>query len=203
MAMDLSNYVDVATRLRTALERWPDLRVQETDSQVITVADATYLAVQVTVWRTADDTMPTVAWAWEPWPGRTPYTKNAEYMVAATSALGRALGYMGAAVAGGIATTDEIAARQDTSEPAKPAKPPRATIGGKAQRKPDMPAGDVGATSVQLASIAGLLTGLGYIDRADKLAEVGRLVGRQLEASTQLTHAEAHRVIQTLQDREP
>jgi hypothetical protein len=198
MAMDLSNYVDVATRLRTALERWPELRIQETGHQVVTIGDATYLAVTMTVWRNPDDTLPTVASAWEPWPGRTPYTRASEYMVAATSALGRALGYMGAAVAGGIATTDEIAARQD----AEPAKPAKVAVGGRAQRKQDTPAGDTGATPLQLATLASLLTGLGYIDRSDKLAEVVRLVGRPLEASTQLTHAEAQRVIVTLQERE-
>ena len=37
MAFNLDNYVDVPTRLAEALKRWPDLRIQETDNQVITM----------------------------------------------------------------------------------------------------------------------------------------------------------------------
>ena len=35
--MNLDNYVDVPTRLKLALEKWPDLRVAELDHEIIEV----------------------------------------------------------------------------------------------------------------------------------------------------------------------
>lgn len=130
MSFNLDGYVDVATRLRIALDRWPDLRVQEATPHP--VMDGTFLAVTVTVWRTADDPLPSVATAWEPFPGTTPYTRNSEAMNAGTSALGRALGYMGIGIDRSIASTNEIATR--TEERAhrpqtRPPQPPPAVAG--------------------------------------------------------------------------
>ena len=41
--MDLSNYVDVATRLKMALEQYPELRIQETNREFVEVGDRTAL----------------------------------------------------------------------------------------------------------------------------------------------------------------
>ena len=35
----MDNYVDVATRLKIAFERWPDMRIQETSREVIEMPD--------------------------------------------------------------------------------------------------------------------------------------------------------------------
>lgn len=90
----LADYVDVPHRLAEALKRWPDLRTQETDWETLTLGDSTYVAVTVTVWRTPDDPLPAIARSVEPYPGKTPYTRDSEWENAATSALGRAIGYM-------------------------------------------------------------------------------------------------------------
>jgi hypothetical protein len=117
MAFNLDNYVDVPTRLAEALKRWPDLRIQETDNQVITMPDgSTFIRCTVTVWRDVADPIPVIASAAEPFPGNTPYTKRSEYMVGMTSALGRALGYMGCGVAKSIASRNEVEARLDSHE---------------------------------------------------------------------------------------
>jgi hypothetical protein len=117
MAFNLDNYVDVPTRLAEALKRWPDLRIQETDNQVITMPDgSTFIRCTVTVWRDVADPIPVVASAAEPFPGNTPYTKRSEYMVGMTSALGRALGYMGCGVAKSIASRNEVEARLEGHE---------------------------------------------------------------------------------------
>ena len=117
MAFNLDNYVDVPTRLAEALKRWPDLRIQETDNQVITMPDgSTFIRCTVTVWRDIADPIPVVASAAEPFPGNTPYTKRSEYMVGMTSALGRALGYMGCGVSKSIASRNEVEARLDGHE---------------------------------------------------------------------------------------
>jgi hypothetical protein len=113
MAFSLDNYVDVATRLRLAFDKYPDLRVQETKREIVEMPDKScFIRCEVTVWRDASDPIPAVATACELYPGRTPYTKNSENEVGFTSALGRALGYMGFGIANALATRDEVQAAQ-------------------------------------------------------------------------------------------
>jgi hypothetical protein len=111
--MDLGDYVEVKDRLRAALERYPHLRVVEEHATITEVGDRQFLICRVAVHRTQDDPLPMVAAAWEPLPGRTPYTKDSELMVGMTSALGRALGYMGFGITKSIASANEVEARQD------------------------------------------------------------------------------------------
>jgi len=118
MAFNIDNYVDVPTRLAEALKRYPDLRIQETAAEVVTMPDgSTFYRCTITVWRDAADLIPSIATAAEPYPGKTPYTKNSEFMVGMTSALGRALGYMGFGISKSIASRNEIEARQDPKKP--------------------------------------------------------------------------------------
>ena len=118
MAFNIDNYVDVPTRLAEALKRYPDLRIQETAAEVVTMPDgSTFYRCTITVWRDAADLIPSIATAAEPYPGKTPYTKNSEFMVGMTSALGRALGYMGFGINKSIASRNEIEARQDPKKP--------------------------------------------------------------------------------------
>jgi len=126
MAFSIGDYVDVPTRLREALKKYPDLRIQETDAQVVTMPDgSTFYRCTVTVWRDATDPIPAIATAAEPYPGKTPYTKNSEFMVGMTSALGRALGYMGFGINKAIASQNEVAARaEQTDKPAAPRPAP-------------------------------------------------------------------------------
>lgn len=113
MAYDLGGYVDVPTRLRLALKDWPKLRIQETASTLEQIGEQLFMVCVVTVWRDETDPIPVIASAAEQIPGRTPYTRNAERMVGFTSALGRALGYMGYGIDKSIASHDEIKHRQD------------------------------------------------------------------------------------------
>lgn len=118
MAFNIDNYVDVPTRLKEALETHPNLRIQETAAEVVTMPDgSTFYRCTVTVWRDETDPLPAIATAAEPYPGKTPYTKNSEFMVGMTSALGRALGYMGFGISKSIASKNEIQARQDPKKP--------------------------------------------------------------------------------------
>jgi hypothetical protein len=116
MAYDLNGYVDVATRLKMALKDWPQLRIQETGCSLEQVGEQLFLVCTVTVWRDERDAVPVIASAAEQVPGKTPYTRNAERMVGFTSALGRALGYMGYGIEKAIASADEIKHRQDAPE---------------------------------------------------------------------------------------
>ena len=127
--MNLDNYVDVPTRLKLALERWPDLRVQEMGYRIEQIADQTIIVCEVRVYRDPSDAHPAVATASEPIPGKTPYTRDSELMNGFTSALGRALGYMGIGLTSSIASRNEVEARQyddrpTTMTPRSAAEPP-------------------------------------------------------------------------------
>ena len=92
--MNLGDYVDVPTRFRLALDKWPELRVIEEPAKVIEIGDKTFISVTMTVYRDPSDPLPAVATCWELFPGRTPFNLNSEQQNASTSCLGRVLGLM-------------------------------------------------------------------------------------------------------------
>jgi len=106
-----AGYVTVNQRLLAALERFPDLRVVETPFQIHEIDGTTYLWTAVQVYPTPEH-QPTDGSVLEPVrPDRHPL-KHSELMTGYTSALGRALGYLGFGIDADIATSDEIQARQ-------------------------------------------------------------------------------------------
>lgn len=112
MSFNLDNYVDVPTRLRMALQKYADLRIQESQPIFREIGDKLYIEIKCTVWRDKDDQLPIIAYCWEPFPGKTPYTRDSEQMNASTSALGRALGMMGFGIEHKMASKQEILNRQ-------------------------------------------------------------------------------------------
>jgi hypothetical protein len=92
--MDLTNYVDVPERFKQALAKWPDLRIMENRPEIITIGDKTFISVTMQAWRTPDDPIPAQATCFEPFPGKTSFTRDSEQMNASTSCLGRVLGLM-------------------------------------------------------------------------------------------------------------
>lgn len=118
MAFDgksLDNYVDVATRIAEFRALYPSgylapigepYRVQE-------IGDRVFIVVVAGAYREPGDPCPGVGMAWEPFPGRTPYTRDSELMNAETSAWGRAIIALGAADSRkGIASQEEVRNRQ-------------------------------------------------------------------------------------------
>jgi len=116
MAFDLSEYVDVKTRLKQALALYPQLRIVEHRPEITQVGDQLFIECSVTVSRDPDDPIPVTAYMFEPYPGRTSFTKLSEQANGATSALGRALGYMGFGIDKSIATSNEVLGRQQATE---------------------------------------------------------------------------------------
>lgn len=116
MAFDLSEYVDVKTRLKQALALYPQLRVVEHRPEITQVGDQLFIECSVTVSREPDDPIPVTAYMFEPYPGRTTFTKLSEQANGATSALGRALGYMGFGIDKSIASSNEVLGRQQAAE---------------------------------------------------------------------------------------
>jgi hypothetical protein len=137
--MDLSNYVDVPTRFAAALERWPELRIIENRPEVITIGDKTFISVTMQAWRTPDDPVPAQATCFEPFPGKTSFTRDSEQMNASTSALGRVLGLM-MSFGPKMASAEEVRNRQETSAPAtlvrQPEKPRTQALGANASNAP-------------------------------------------------------------------
>lgn len=137
--MDLSNYVDVPTRFAAALERWPELRIMENRPEIITIGDKVFISVTMQAWRTPDDQIPAQATCFEPFPGKTSFTRDSEQMNASTSALGRVLGLM-MSFGPKMASAEEVRNRQETHAPAvlvrQPEKPRTASLGANSSNAP-------------------------------------------------------------------
>ena len=158
--MNLDGYVTVNERLKMALAKYPDLRVMELPFLVQEINGDTFLWCAVAVYPTPEHE-PTNGSVLEPMPGRTPYTRNSELMVGYTSALGRALGYLGFGIDKGIASNDEVAARIGSDREFNDAMPAvtRAKVGSRAK------------TGAQKAAEAALERG-GGADTAEPLESV-------------------------------
>jgi hypothetical protein len=113
--MDLSNYIDVPTRFAALLAKWPELRIKEHRPEIITVGDQIFISVTMQAWRTPDDPIPCQATCYEPFPGRTPFTKLAEQQNASTSCLGRLAGLMMSFPK--MASLEEVINRQTEEKP--------------------------------------------------------------------------------------
>jgi hypothetical protein len=197
MAFNIDNYVDVPTRLTEALKKYPNLRIQETDAQVVTMPDGScFYRCTVTVYRDIDDALPAIATAAEPYPGKTPYTKNSEFMVGMTSALGRALGYMGFGVNKSIASKNEVMARQeDDGDMVRPERT-RAVAGSKAVANDQAPSGNF-ASAKQINFIKALAKGL-ELDEGGLLLKLHELLGRNDVILETLSASDATKVIGAL-----
>jgi len=115
-APDLSNYVDVATRIKLLIEKYPNASIICTVPKVVEVAGHTFIEVtaHVKCMKAAEGVVErqAVASAWEPFPGKTPYTRDSEMMNAETSAIGRAIGALGIGLTGSMASANEVVNRQ-------------------------------------------------------------------------------------------
>jgi len=119
-APDLSNYVDVATRIKLLIEKYPNASINCTKPVVVNIDGHTFIEVSAHIscgeiaYETAECMMyrTASATAWEPFPGKTPYTRDSEMMNAETSAIGRAIGALGIGLTGSMATSNEVANRQ-------------------------------------------------------------------------------------------
>ena len=119
MSFAMDDYVDVAERIRLAKELYPEMSFQTLEDSVVTVGQATFVRVKVALYRDPADPRPAVCIAWEPLPGKTPYTRDSEAMNAETSAMGRCCIAIGIP-SKKVASKDEIKARLAEVTPIKP-----------------------------------------------------------------------------------
>jgi hypothetical protein len=117
---DLGDYVEVKERIAEFRKAFPEGSLQ---ADVIPSPDG-FIAVKGYAFRTPDDVRPGTGLAWEPFPGKTPYTKDSELQNAETSAWGRAIIAVGAADASkGVASQDEVRNRAGGSSEGRSPSP--------------------------------------------------------------------------------
>lgn len=106
------DYVDVAARIAEFYSRYPDGSLQMDPPEWVEIDGAKFIMGRAYAYRTPDDGRPGIGTAWEPVPGRTPYTRGSEVQNLETSAWGRAIAALGVATKAGIATAQEVEGAQ-------------------------------------------------------------------------------------------
>lgn len=160
----LGDYVDVAERIKLFREKHPDGSLQPADPSkpydIVTIADKTFIVYISAAYRTPDDTRPGIGSAWEPFPGKTPYTKDSELMNAESSSWGRAILAALAADSKKVATREEVRNRQAEHPSTMPARA--------SQSVPSVvsSAGHPLATAAQLNAIRAISNALGKLPPA-------------------------------------
>lgn len=125
------DYIDVATRIIEFREKyptggfqpWKDPYVQE-----IKMSDGSiksFMVYSAAAYRSPEDKLPGVGYAWEPIPGPTNFTRDSELQNAETAAWGRAMvATLAVDTKKGIASSEEVRNRQVKSSDAPAAKAP-------------------------------------------------------------------------------
>lgn len=103
----MNDYVDVAERTRDFRAAFPTGSLQQVSIDFREVAGSWWVIYTAAAYRTPEDARPGHGTAWEPVPGKTPFTKGSEVQNAETAAWGRAIV---AALAG---DTKRIASREE------------------------------------------------------------------------------------------
>lgn len=137
-APDLQGYVEVKDRIALFREKHPDGRLRPVNPEQpyalefieVSGEPRCFIVYAAAAYRTADDPMPGIGVAWEPFPGKTPYTRDSELMNAETSAWGRAIVAALAADAGPIATAEDVKARSGAEAATSNARPAKRKGGG-------------------------------------------------------------------------
>src|SRR5262245_48574919 len=92
VTFNLGDYVDVSERIALFKKAHPEGSLQ---SELEYVAEAGGWLCKAWAYRTDQDIRPGIGHAFEPVPGKTPYTRDSEAMNAETSAWGRAIVALG------------------------------------------------------------------------------------------------------------
>ena len=114
MSFSLDNYVDVPTRLKELFNQYPNASVVADPPCIRDIGGHPFIEVTVTIQCNDEHNRMARASAWEPFPGKTPYTKDSEMMNAETSATGRACGLLGIGLKSSVASLDEVRTRRES-----------------------------------------------------------------------------------------
>ena len=114
MSFDLADYVDVPARIRAFKEKHPDGFLTGHGDFVRNAAGEIVGYLYTACAHTSLDGAVAVGTAYEPIPGKTPYTRDSEPMNAETSAWGRAIAALGFDF-GSVASREEVRNRSGAS----------------------------------------------------------------------------------------
>ena len=113
MAGKPEGYVEVNVRIQKFYTKYPEGSLRSACTPFTVEVDGkSFVVYGACTYRTPDDLATAEGWAWEPVPGPTSFTKGSELMNAETSAWGRAIAALGFEVKEGIASANEVRARQ-------------------------------------------------------------------------------------------
>jgi hypothetical protein len=115
------DYVDVAERIRQFKEKYPVGVLKALHEPQLVSAGEQLFIVYAAMAQTDPVAHPEVygvGYAWEPVPGKTPFTRDSELMNAETSAWGRAILALGDFETKKIASLNEVRNREYTEESA-------------------------------------------------------------------------------------
>lgn len=115
---NLDNYVEVPERIRRFIAKHPNGSLQGEGHFVRETPEGKIIGYHFRAFahRSPEDEMPGVGTAYEPIPGKTPFTKDSEVMNAETSAWGRAIAALGFDF-GSVASREEVRARIEEPAP--------------------------------------------------------------------------------------
>jgi hypothetical protein len=119
----LKDYTDVKTRVGLFYAAHPEGALVTEAAWVSVDDDVPRIWVRAAAYRTPDDPHPGIGHSWMVLPGTTPYTKGSELENTETSAWGRAIVALGIGIGAGIASVDEIAAKEGQTDRPPPDRP--------------------------------------------------------------------------------
>lgn len=161
MSFDLSNYTTVNERILTFYDLYPQGFISTHPAKIVDIAGHTFISVVAEVSCSPDG--PTIiAEAWEPFPGKTPYTKDSEQQNAATSAIGRCLGQLKIGIKAAMASSDEVKHRVEGRDPQQ--------VQGEKDWRGKKPPAAQKATEKQIAAVRRMMGTVPATDR-DKLVK--------------------------------
>lgn len=120
------DYIDVAARIVEFRTKHPEGSLQQASLEFKEVAGQWWVIYTAAAYRAPDDARPGMGTAWEPVPGKTPYTKDSELQNAETAAWGRAIvATLAADTKRGVASAQEVRNRRADQEAPEPETDPR------------------------------------------------------------------------------
>ena len=125
---DLKDYVDVHQRIEKFYEKFPEGSIQTEVAKL----DDSIVIMRAYAYRNPDDPRPSIGHSQLGIPGTTPYTRGSEIENAETSAVGRAIAFLGFETKNGIASAQEVRNKQTDTPRKAPSAP---------QETPQKPAG--------------------------------------------------------------
>ena len=199
MTFDISNYTTVNERILMFYDKYPTGVISTHPAKTVELGSSTFISVLAEVY-TAPDSAAVCAEAWEPYPGKTPYTRDSEMMNAATSAIGRALMQLGIGIDKSGASADEVKARTPLDvieDKARAPKPPK-TEWDRPDRVNSL--GGIKATEKQLKLVHARLHSIGVHEHHHKLDTLTKFLNREVEVFEDLRKADIDAIARATED---